>query len=144
MNNIFENAYFGKSYKTKDGRKAVFYNHHNGSARARANYVTMILEGQESIYRWYYNGVAAEHQEHLDIVSEWQEEPFGNTSNAKLKFGDAKHLIDEEELEEIAHKYVNESTMSGLSFDGYDTYNVWSEDDIASAYIAGYRKALKQ
>ena len=35
----------------------------------------------------------------LDIVSEWQEEPFGNTSDAKLKFGDTKILIDKEEKE---------------------------------------------
>lgn len=74
MNNIFKNAYFGKPYMTRDGRRAVFYNHHNGYAREKANYVTMILEGQESIYRWYYDGTAADHQEHLDIVSEWGKE----------------------------------------------------------------------
>lgn len=83
MKNIFKNAYFGKIYKTKDGRKTVFYNHHNGMARLRANYVTMILEGQESIYRWYYDGTAADHQEHLDIVSEWDDEDI-STNSPKL------------------------------------------------------------
>lgn len=73
MKNIFENAYLGKAYKTRDGRKVIFYNHHSASAREHAKYVTMILEGQESIYRWYYDGTALDYQEHLDIVSEWEE-----------------------------------------------------------------------
>lgn len=88
MTNIFKNACFGKAYKTRDGRKAVFYNHHNGYAREKANYVTMILENQESIYRWYYDGTATDYQEHLDIVSEWNEP------------------INEEELDELAEQYA--------------------------------------
>lgn len=74
MENIFKNAYLGKAYKTRDGHKAVFYNHHNSYVRERANYVTMILEDHESIYRWYYDGTAADYQEHLDIISEWEDE----------------------------------------------------------------------
>ncbi len=88
-NNIFRNAYLGKAYKTRDGRKAIFYNHHNSHAREKANYVTMILENQESIYRWYYDATAADHQEHLDIVSEWHEE------------------INEEELDRLAKEYFH-------------------------------------
>lgn len=86
MENMFENAYIGKAYRTRDGRKAIFYNHHDAFAREGAKYVTMILEGEESIYRWRYNGTAHDYQEHLDIVSEWQEEIE----------------ISEEELDELA------------------------------------------
>lgn len=96
MNNIFENAYFGKPYRTKNGRKAVFYNHHNSHAREKARYVTMILEGQESIYKWYYDGTAADCQEHLDIVSEW-EEPIDGEKLDKLADNYAKNLFPNED-----------------------------------------------
>lgn len=79
MENIFKNAYFGKPYKTRDGRRALFMRKDEG---------TFDLETEES-----YNPVRADgtflytkegYESSCDIVSEWQEE------------------INEEELEELA------------------------------------------
>ncbi len=77
--NIFENAYFGKSYKTRDGKKAIYINnlsdytyHHqlalcNGDIEVYDNFGTRSYGG---------NG--------LDIVSEWQEEPITEEELDKL------------------------------------------------------------
>lgn len=86
MKNIFENAYFGKAYKTRDGRKAIF---------SRKDGDTFDLETEDS-----YNPVRSDgsflytkegYESSSDIVSEWQEE------------------INEEELNELAKEYVDNS-----------------------------------
>ena len=80
MNNIFENAYFGKAYKTRIGRKAIYiknlsdYTYHH----------QLVLDnGDIGVYdnfgKPYGDNV-------LDIVSEWHEE------------------INEEKLDELASK----------------------------------------
>lgn len=119
-NKLFENAYFGKPYKTRDSRKAIFYNHHNTYAREKANYVTMILEEEECIYRWYYDGKAADSQEHLDIISEW-EEP-----------------VDEENL--------NRLTIAEYPLDDGIEEAHWNAQQckLREAYKAGYRKAKEE
>lgn len=76
MNNIFENAYFGKSYKTRDGRKARY-------CGKQASMFELELDG--IIIDYFSDGsfyTAGESP--LDIVSKWQEE------------------INEEELDKLA------------------------------------------
>lgn len=78
--NIFENAYFGKAYKTRDGRKAIF---------SRKDGDTFDLETEES-----YNPVREDgsflytkegYESSCDIISEWHTE------------------IDEQELDKLAN-----------------------------------------
>lgn len=61
MENIFENAYFGKPYKTRDGRKAVYLGDN-----------TCWIEGGDTEIGYSRNGLFVDIQEHgIDIVSEW-------------------------------------------------------------------------
>ena len=55
MNNMFKNAYFGKVYKTRDGRKAIYIS-------------------QESVYPFRHALSLQLDNYQADIVSEWQEE----------------------------------------------------------------------
>lgn len=75
MNNIFENAYFGKAYKTRSGKKAILL---------QPKTYHVILEDLTE-YSVMKDGLAYDDMTtSYDIVSEWQEE------------------IDEEELDGIA------------------------------------------
>lgn len=92
MKNIFENAYFGKAYKTRDGRKAVLISYNQ--RRPDEPYVCAVAcYLNESIKSNCYNfnefgkrryGATSNY----DIVSEWEEE------------------IDEEELDRLAEEYI--------------------------------------
>lgn len=72
MNNIFENAYFGKAYKTRDGLKALFV------TQNKLNDVTYICQPLDAIYcerHVHANGLCLNGcEDSSDIVSEWQEE----------------------------------------------------------------------
>lgn len=75
MNNIFENAYFGKPYKTRDGRKALYL----GKIKEDTKPLKHILniEGRGSIKdtsEFLNDGSAFGIDSQFDIVSEWQEE----------------------------------------------------------------------
>ena len=77
MHNIFENAYFGKAYKTRDGRKAVLitYNQRN----KQSPYVCAVscyFDGsiKSVCHNFYPNGQLHDNLETVnDIVSEWEE-----------------------------------------------------------------------
>lgn len=78
MENIFENAYFGKLYKTRDGRKAIY---------TIMSCDSHWLAIQDTSFTCEYNNqgkLVSNIGNVMDIVSEWQEE------------------IDEEELEKLA------------------------------------------
>lgn len=67
MSNIFENAYFGKSYKTRDQRKSLFL------ALSKNKYIYYIIDGLMNITISDLNGrVNPEFETDLDIVSEWE------------------------------------------------------------------------
>lgn len=70
MNNIFENAYFGKTYKTKDGRKAIYVNAKYSPCDDR---IYLILEGDKSVTEYRPNGEGI-YVVCQDIVSEWKKE----------------------------------------------------------------------
>lgn len=87
MNNIFENAYFGKAYKTRDGKKAIYlrmfiYNGYNYlfSTGNLEFFVNDKGKVDKSIYPFGE-----------DIVSKWQEP------------------IDDGKLEAMAQEYVHQS-----------------------------------
>lgn len=113
MKNIFENAYFGKAYKTRDGRKALF---------SRKDGDTFDLETEDS-----YNPVRSDgsflytkegYESNSDIVSEWQEE------------------INEEELDKLAREDAEKAYVLKDS-----NYNLWYL--VTETFKRGYRKAKK-
>lgn len=65
MNNIFKNDYFGKAYKTRDGRKALFIGDMQGKE------VSLLTEENGFIFVDYDTGISLHHPS--TIVSEWQE-----------------------------------------------------------------------
>lgn len=64
MENIFENAYFGKPYKTRSGRKAIYIYYGTDVIAPFIERHHLIYEGLNSI----------EPSNYEEIVSEWQEE----------------------------------------------------------------------
>lgn len=87
MKNIFENAYFGKAYKTKDGRKAIFF------TKATCDGVTLLTDKYGLDH--YHNDGTIFHctNENDNIVSEWKEE------------------INEKELEQVAEKFAHKHAI---------------------------------
>ena len=90
MKNIFENAYFGKPYKTRDCRKAIYLTKYKHGELVNE----LAIEDSEAGRRFYLyadNGSFYHKPSCEDIVSEWQEE------------------INEEELNSLAEEYVHNS-----------------------------------
>lgn len=88
MNNMFENAYFGKAYKTRDGRKAYFRHYQHGDLRP----YMCLIDGEEHWYRLNgknYVWKEDDYDNPIDIVSEWQE------------------TINEEELDRLVRKKIS-------------------------------------
>lgn len=116
MENIFENAYFGKEYKTRDGRKALF--HRNANNR------TWYLITEDINDRIPYNadGTCVGDSCH-DIVSEW-EEP-----------------INEDKLDRFANKKLLEEIKIAKQSESLgQCYGV----DFVSGFKAGYKAAKKE
>lgn len=115
MENIFENAYFGKAYKTRDGRKAIYIKH----SQCDDGMVCVIYEGIVGIcmimmdgHYWATPNVETDY----DIVSEWQDE------------------INEEELNNILDEAENmRISAEGRKLTGGWYWRKWAE--------WGYRKA---
>ena len=118
MNNIFKNAYFGKPYKTRDGRKAIYNFHSSGG------FHDIIIDGEGISYHFedHTNGIInlpinqqpnVDYRSPIDIVSEWKEP------------------IDEETLDKIASElYPDDNPVINLLM-----------KEMQNAYKAGYRKA---
>lgn len=89
MKNIFENAYFGKAYKTRDGRKAIFV---NWSDTRKKVYLYVLERDMEFFGEEMYeldgvtSGVSTPH----DIISEWEE------------------LVEEDKYDKIAQEVKND------------------------------------
>lgn len=115
---MFENAYFGKPYKTRNGRKALYITKSSISVFVYVENSGLSCYNAEGLHRRYADLDDFESQKaytELDIISEWKEE------------------IDEEKLHEIslneAKKYAN-SEAHCISY-----------IDFISGYESGYRKA---
>lgn len=118
MENIFENAYFGKAYKTRDGRKALYQKddklgglYHHWLITEDAHFACTDT-GEQNMKMGYPP---------LDIVSEWTEE------------------TDEEELKENAVKSWNflRSLCSAKSVEN-------SLNNYVTGYINGYKIAKQE
>lgn len=81
MNNIFENAYFGKQYKTRDGRKALLLQVNNCAVLA-VQFDSEAITNDYKLCGKHLHGC-----DNLDIISEWKEE------------------IDEEKLERLRNEW---------------------------------------
>lgn len=97
MSNIFENAYFDKPYKTRDGRKAIY---------TIMSCDSHWLAIQDTSFTWEYNDngeLVTRIDNAMDIVSEWDEE------------------IDEKKLNKLAEEsFYNEGW--GVTDNPLDTY----------------------
>lgn len=122
MKNIFNNSYFGKPYKTIDGRKALF-SRFVGNENER--YAILYLEHSYAEI-WctldgrYFDWVGDKQKFWYDtpyIVSEWHEE------------------IDEEKLDKAAKEYLRKLIFPNVE----KTYYGAKED-----FKAGYRKAKSE
>lgn len=84
MNNIFKDAYFGKSYKTRDGRKAIYK---EKDIDKPGSYVW--IEGRDGIFYIGKDGFYLDNKKESqwDIVSELEEE------------------IDENHLDKLSKEY---------------------------------------
>lgn len=129
--NIFENAYFGKAYKTRDGRKAILLDKTFDSLIINFGIINKV----GSFIQYAVNNTSGilvqngrefkDYPCELDIVSEWQEE------------------INKEELEKLAmiegakaiSHFVNRE-QSKFAFE-------WA-DLVKEAYKAGYRKTKQE
>lgn len=89
MENIFENAYFGKAYKTRDGKKALF---------SRKDGDTFDLETEEC-----YNPVRSDgsflftkegYESCGDIISEWEDDK----TDCLTMFTSLPHLDDNKKI----------------------------------------------
>lgn len=89
MKNIFENAYFGKAYKTSDGRKVLLVSifPDTGNAFLISEYKIRDNCFGNHPYVYRLDGINKDCPE-LDIVSEWGE-------------------ISEEELDKLAEEYFD-------------------------------------
>lgn len=135
MNNLFKDAYFGKMYMTRDGRKAIYF-FQNGTSK----WHDLIVEGERISLPYQDSGLAV--GKHLknpewpeDIVSEWEES------------------INEEDLDKLANNYRCESfttpVTDGENIDTYiESMNVSEyinlcEISFKDGFKAGYLKAKK-
>lgn len=123
MNNIFKNAYFGKPYKTRDGRKAVYS--HCIDNKIYLMYPHYYINNDSTYVNYEYvdkKGYSYDNQ-HLsddDIVSEWQEE------------------ISEEELDKLAETTVQYDDKDKILYKVQGEY--YTADDLDVAFKAGYRE----
>lgn len=103
MNKIFENAYFGKPYKTRDGRKVLYHSYNNiypdNPYQSHHNLILEKKDGiRDTVWIWCNDyGHVEEHVEgewlyetNSDIVSEWKEP------------------INDDELDKMAEAYAEE------------------------------------
>lgn len=83
-NNVFENAYFGKAYKTRDGRKAIYHSYSSlypdNPYEKHHNLILEKIDGErDTVWVWANDyGHIDEHidgkwlmENDTDIVSEW-------------------------------------------------------------------------
>lgn len=98
MKNIFENAYFGKAYKTRDGRLAIFLRRQEPNSK----YYLLLTKADFDFKRITVNlNGKCPYEKNNDIVSKWQES------------------INNEELDRLANEYVRTQYTEDNVFAGY-------------------------
>lgn len=134
MNNIFENAYFGKSYKTRDGKKALyqrnFLSKYIEPSDGREHYISLHTVMTEQ-YIWQVDDEGKREDlrrmsSNLDIVSEWQEE------------------INAKELEELANRATKKDNEE-RRYEYRDPVDIGiRKTAFKRGFEAGYRKAKEE
>lgn len=150
QNNIFKNAYFGKAYKTRDGKKAIYHGseeHKSGDGRIWL-YHYLMLEPEISdflgknvvinLYEPYINDNGIGRFANLkyckgsganagyDIVSEWQEE------------------MNEEKFRNEIEEYAENMMIIHCKEHHIDCPNHIIKDAIRRAYEDGHRKEKQE
>lgn len=119
MENIFENPYFGKSYKTRDGRKALLWYYHTGNNVVdQAVLITIgasqiLVDGTGKDMNEPYNNTTN------DIISEWQEEKTLEDVNSLINVAkeiaiEQKNISDYNRQKNIENVY--KEVLSCLSY----------------------------
>lgn len=103
MNNIFENACFGKAYKTRDGRKALLWYYNTGNNVV--DQAVLITIGASQIL--------------VDGTGKDMNEPYHNTTNDIITEWQSE--INEEELDSIAESCCieDEGELYSTYLDGF-------------------------
>lgn len=121
--NVFEDAYFDKAYKTRDGRKAIFVINMGGHY---GHPYRLVIENEDNFFNYDKYGRMAKIEMNSDIISEWHEE------------------INEVELDRLAIKKACEFADTYQEKTGNYGHN---EGTLAVGYrygyYDGYRKAMK-
>lgn len=129
--NIFENAYFGKPYKTRDGRKALLLAIHTGniSPYIEDALIELLIDNYPlSPSFTMCNAIGQctdDYHPNESIISEWQEE---------INIEELEKLAMIEGAKAISH-FVNRE-QSKFAYE-------WA-DLVKEAYKAGYRKAKQE
>lgn len=127
MGNIFENAYFGKPYKTRDERKVIYCGTFENNSLFNTKVVINTDVDQASDYidfRWYtQEGKSSIADSPADIVSEWEEG------------------ISEEELNELAEKSFEKEVRIANQC---EALGICHGFDYQSGFKNGYREMLKK
>lgn len=128
--NLFQSAYFGKPYRTRDGRKARFVinmgEHYGHPYR-------LVIEGEYNFFNYDEHGMMLNIERGFDIVSEWQEE------------------INEEELDELADAETCRESDEFNTYlddilsllDGYKQLKLIYRKGLMWAFKTGCRKTLE-
>lgn len=122
--NLFEGAEFGNMYQTRDGRRATFISHYEGSNNPFGipEHVQLFVEKDGRALDFYMDGRIwrvnmyqheSDGHEGIDIVSRYHEP------------------VDEKKLDKLADEYERKITENQV---GYVEYNL-------DSFKAGYRKA---
>lgn len=124
--NIFKDAYLGKAYTTRDGRKAIYVEcFKNVYGNTAHRLISKGLFGYRNVNTMADGNIFKGRMDKDDIVSEWHEE------------------ISEEELDEAFNDYiVNERAKCGNDKDVCEvisTDNVWLKE----GFKAGFHKAME-
>ena len=121
-NKLFENAYFGKAYKTRDGRKALFLytTNYNGTT-----WYDCHVNNETVSFPYMSDGLMVGHRKDFqqweeDIISEW-EEP-----------------IDEDELDRLAEQSEKEQIRTAKQCEALGQCYGF---DFQTGFKAGYRRA---
>lgn len=124
MKNIFKDAFFGKAYKTRDGRKVIYCGTFENDSLFNTKVVINTDVDQTSDYidfRWYtQEGKSSIADSPDDIVSEWEES------------------IDEGKLGELAYDICHNKIKGEQGFVDDDIYV------LERGFKAGYNKALSK
>lgn len=123
MGNIFENAFFGKRYRTRDGHCAVYLFPYDCIIKTTHNLVVNAHYDDTHLCEIVTDddGLVGSVESPFDIVSEWREP------------------ITDEELNKLAAEYSTQEC-----YDLAEYCCEFNKDDLFWAYKAGYHKAMEE